>query len=97
MRWYAPCIVKREKNFVTIAPHTERGVSMKCPRCGGFMLVGSLYDQKQEGASGGKFGARCINCGNVEDAVICRNRVTPPSLRNAPRGGTVEQGSIFIW
>ena len=70
---------------------------MKCARCGGFMMVESLYDQKQEDARGERFGGRCINCGNVEDPVICRNRVARPSLRNAPRGGTVEQGGIFIW
>lgn len=69
---------------------------MKCPRCRGFMVVESQYDQEQEEARAGKFGARCINCGNVEDAVICRNRIVRPSLRNEPRGGSVEQGGIFI-
>ena len=70
---------------------------MECSRCDGFMIVESPYDQEQEDARGEKVGGRCINCGNVEDAVICRNRVAPPSLRNEPRGGTVEQGGIFIW
>ncbi len=70
---------------------------MKCTRCGGFMMVESLYDVKHEDTRVGKFGARCINCGNVEDSVICRNRVERPSLRNAPRGGNVEQGVILIW
>ena len=73
-----------------------KGASMKCPRCDGFMTVESLYDVKAD-MTCGIVGARCINCGNVEDAVICRNRVAPPALRNAPRGGTVEQGGIFIW
>jgi hypothetical protein len=60
------------------------------------MLVESQYDQEKEDARAGQFGARCINCGNVEDVVICRNRIVRPSLRNEPRGGTVEQGAIFI-
>lgn len=70
---------------------------MKCTRCDGFMLVESLYDVTHEDVRLGKFGSRCINCGNVEDSVICRNRLVRPSLRNAPRGGTVEEGVISIW
>ena len=70
---------------------------MNCTRCDGFMMIESLYDVKHEDTRVGKFGARCINCGNIEDSVICRNRVVRPSLRNAPRGGTVEQGVISVW
>ena len=70
---------------------------MKCTRCGGFILIESLYDVTHEDVRVGKFGTRCINCGNVEDSVICRNRVVRPSLRNAPRGGAVERGVISLW
>jgi len=61
------------------------------------MQVESLYDVTNEDVQVGKFGRRCVNCGNVEDALICHNRLVRPSLRNAPRGGTVEAGVITLW
>lgn len=59
------------------------------------MTLESLYDVKTTTCSG-ILGGRCINCGNIEDSVICRNRVARPSLRNEPRGGTVENGVLSI-
>jgi hypothetical protein len=87
----------REKRSLDLQNVYQKGlVSMECSRCDGFMIAERQYDQDKEDACAGRFGARCINCGNVEDAVIRRNRVVRPSLRNEPRGGTVERGGIFI-
>lgn len=69
---------------------------MKCARCGGFMMVESLSNGKQGSVRLAMIGTRCLNCGNVEDSIICRNRAERPSLRHAPRGGSVEQGGMNI-
>ncbi|MFO0698168.1 MAG: hypothetical protein U0236_02980 [Nitrospira sp.] len=49
---------------------------MACGRCGGLMVVESVY---VEGAvlPGEPQAARCLNCGNIEDDVICLNRLEP--------------------
>lgn len=49
---------------------------MTCGRCGGLMVVESVY---VEGSvlSGEPQAARCLNCGNIEDDVICLNRLEP--------------------
>jgi hypothetical protein len=55
---------------------------MTCGRCEGLMVVEpssdtdlAIFGEPQE--------ARCINCGNIEDAVICTNRLGPLSTGRA--------------
>jgi hypothetical protein len=47
-----------------------RGVSMKCLRCGGVMVLEKFY-----GTSEVFFGWRCITCGEIVDQVILENRL----------------------
>lgn len=58
---------------------------MMCGRCGGLMVVEPIYDATGFATLGHLQEARCINCGNVEDAVICTNRLAPQSTRNVAR------------
>jgi len=47
---------------------------MACRRCGGFMIV-EVTSPFLEDLSGSESPrTRCLNCGNVEDSVICLNR-----------------------
>ena len=44
------------------------------------MVVDLIYDVMRTKIPGKEAGCiRCINCGNVEDAVICANRLEPRS------------------
>ncbi len=49
---------------------------MICPRCSGTMVIEEFVDQRstQEGFAG----ARCLNCGHIDDALIRANRVRLP-------------------
>jgi hypothetical protein len=47
---------------------------MSCERCGGFMLVETVWRLMEEDSSMGSNTARCVNCGNFEDAVVRANR-----------------------
>jgi len=60
---------------------------MICRRCGGLMIVEPFYDHApvQTISEEGAMGMRCVNCGNIEDAVIHTNRLEPRSLRRAER------------
>ncbi len=48
---------------------------MTCGRCGGFMVVESMFDAIGLTISGELQEVRCLNCGNLEDTVIVANRV----------------------
>lgn len=50
---------------------------MTCRRCGGLMVVEPVFDDMDLDTSGESQGARCLNCGNLEDAVIYANRQEP--------------------
>jgi hypothetical protein len=47
---------------------------MSCERCGGFMLVETVCHLMEEESRRGNDTARCVNCGNFEDAVVRANR-----------------------
>lgn len=48
---------------------------MRCGRCRGLMVVEPIYDAKGLPVSGAPPSARCLNCGNIEDDMICFNRL----------------------
>lgn len=50
---------------------------MPCGRCGGLMVVETSCDLMEDALCTGIDPTRCLNCGNVEDAVIRANRVAP--------------------
>lgn len=58
---------------------------MRCKRCSGLMVVEPLYDSMGCSVSGNLQEVRCLNCGNVEDAVISINRLEPRSTRSIVR------------
>jgi hypothetical protein len=47
---------------------------MACRRCGGFMIGEATLACLEESASSDSHRTRCLNCGNIEDSVICLNR-----------------------
>lgn len=47
---------------------------MACGRCGGFMIVEPTSACLKDSAQSESQCTRCLNCGNVEDSVICLNR-----------------------
>jgi len=70
---------------------------MSCKRCGGLMVVEPSCDLMDDAFSTGIDPLRCLNCGNLEDAVICANRVAPQpkndlrSRRGKARGPRIVQ------
>jgi len=51
-----------------------------CKRCGG-LAVGELADDGSSGMAGdASRRLRCLNCGDIEDAVILANRTSPPPM-----------------
>jgi RNase P subunit RPR2 len=48
--------------------------AMTCGRCGGFMIIEVTSAYPEGSARSESQRTRCLNCGNVEDSVICRNR-----------------------
>lgn len=53
---------------------------MTCARCSGLMVIEPFYNGTGSTISGEPQVARCLNCGNVEDAVIHTNRAGSRSL-----------------
>jgi hypothetical protein len=47
---------------------------MACRRCGGFIIVEVTSPFLEDSAQSESQRIRCLNCGNVEDSVICLNR-----------------------
>jgi len=48
---------------------------MSCERCGGLMVVDIVCDLMEEKSRRRCETTRCLNCGNVEDTIICTNRI----------------------
>lgn len=47
---------------------------MTCPRCGGLMVHDQCYDRRSRTAPYSFWSQRCLNCGEILDPVISRNR-----------------------
>lgn len=47
---------------------------MACRRCGGLMVAEGILPSLEESSSSESQRTRCLNCGDVEDSVICLNR-----------------------
>lgn len=62
----------------TMVDHSRTPHSNSCRRCGG-MLVNEQCMDLAESVGGYSFwGSRCIQCGDLIDPVILRNRLMPP-------------------
>jgi hypothetical protein len=48
---------------------------MACRRCGGFMIVEVGSPFSEDPAPSELQRSRCLNCGSIEDSVICQNRM----------------------
>ena len=76
---------------------------MTCTRCQGYMARDHFIDLLESAESMWMDGWRCINCGNVRDSVMERNRLglgTPPVVSTARvpgynRTGPQEEGDII--
>jgi hypothetical protein len=51
---------------------------MSCRRCGGLMVAEMSSELMADDSLTGIDPIRCVNCGNLEDATIRANRVSPP-------------------
>ena len=69
-----------------------KGEPMRCQRCAG-LVVSESFGLREESASMCS-GARCINCGWMEDPVVHSNRLNPQATsrvqprRQVRKGGT---------
>ena len=45
-----------------------------CPRCGGLLLKESLFDLYDEMGQMRQWALRCVQCGDVVDSLILKNR-----------------------
>jgi hypothetical protein len=68
---------------------------MSCTRCGGTVVMEGFSDEK---SSNVEFqGARCLNCGHIDDPVIRANRVQPALQRSRPAGMVGVGRGFSIW
>src|SRR5689334_21552851 len=65
---------------------------MACRRCSGFMIVEFILPCLEETASSDSTRTRCLNCGNVEDSVICLNRMDRPAAHASRSVARVREG-----
>ena len=66
---------------------------MRCPRCGGLLVVDAFSDLH---STAGSFdGARCLNCGYIEDSLMIANRRVAATPRE-PTGATVRRSSARL-
>lgn len=70
---------------------------MLCRRCGGLMTVEPFEDATEQTTPGEMMGMRCINCGNIEDAVIYANRIEGSSRRPTRDDITAEVEVDCCW
>lgn len=49
---------------------------MPCERCGGFMVFDAFSDPQEKESPTATGTRRCLNCGNLEDTIICTNRAS---------------------
>lgn len=68
---------------------------MRCRRCGGFMIMEPVYDLNGAALFIEMRGTRCVNCGNVEDAVITANRMESCPIRRSPRHDSVTEVPVI--
>lgn len=55
----------------------EEKAHMKCPRCDGLMVPARMSDLMKETGELLCEGWRCVNCGEVVDSVVLKNRLNP--------------------
>jgi len=66
---------------------------MRCPRCSGLLVVDAFSDLQ---STFGTFdGARCLNCGYIEDSLMIANRRQAAAPRD-PTGVTVRRSSARL-
>ena len=66
-----------EKELSTAKITNDQGIeAVTCGRCGGFMIIEVTSAYPEGSARSESQRTRCLNCGNVEDSVICRNRTS---------------------
>ena len=65
---------------------------MRCPRCSGLLVVDAFSDLQ---STFGTFdGARCLNCGYIEDSLMIANRQA--AAQRDPTGVTVRRSSARL-
>ena len=66
---------------------------MQCPRCSGLLVVDAFSDLH---STLGTFdGARCLNCGYIEDSLMIANR-RQSAVQRDPSGVTVRRSSARL-
>jgi hypothetical protein len=69
---------------------------MVCQRCSG-LLVREIFDDLSAEAGITFMATRCVNCGYIEDSVVCANRLHhSPFKRFASRGIVKKGGVVFL-
>ncbi|HYM38412.1 MAG TPA: hypothetical protein VES96_08415 [Nitrospiraceae bacterium] len=68
---------------------------MACIRCGGLQVVDDFADLWAVTGPMEFRGARCLNCGFIEDPVIRANRLQPPLTHRPQPSGMAGQGQAL--
>lgn len=67
------------QNCKTISPLAAVGsaeaVQLTCARCGGLLIGESLFDLYDESGEMRRWALRCVQCGDVVDSLIIKNRM----------------------
>lgn len=67
---------------------------MSCSRCQGLMVTEMLFNPNESMSHTWVPAARCLNCGNLEDALIRMARCLPDQLARSRRPGPQRRG---VW
>jgi len=67
---------------------------MSCSRCQGLMVAENLFNPSEGVSHTWMPVTRCLNCGNLEDALIRLARCLPDRLRRSTRTGPQRRG---VW
>jgi len=67
---------------------------MSCTRCQGLMVPETLFSPREGSVHTWLPVTRCLNCGNLEDALIRRARCMPGGLFGSTRPGPQRRG---VW
>ena len=75
-------LASEETNEETRAIPTQQNFEApeSCSRCGGLMVITDCFDVLSDTAEIDCMALRCIQCGDLVDPVILRNRINPPEL-----------------
>ena len=81
----------------TLALAQVQGPASGCQRCGGILVNEHCIDVGEEGNGSGFWGMRCIQCGEIIDETILRNRFSSIETLKTHRSRARSRALVKVW